>query len=54
MLTMVEISFWLSMGVFNILTDLALILFPVHVIATLQMPFWKKLAILVFFSARLL
>ncbi|OAL03444.1 hypothetical protein IQ06DRAFT_243335 [Phaeosphaeriaceae sp. SRC1lsM3a] len=49
-----RISFWLSMGIFNILTDLALILFPVHVIAMLQMPFWKKLAILLFFGARLL
>ena len=36
----------------NMLTDLALILFPVHVIATLQMSIGKKLTILVFFGAR--
>jgi hypothetical protein len=45
-------SFWLSMGVFNMLTDLALILFPVHVIITLQMSLGKKITILVFFGAR--
>ncbi|KAF1913211.1 hypothetical protein BDU57DRAFT_457023 [Ampelomyces quisqualis] len=45
-------SFWLSMGVFNILTDLALILFPMHVIVTLQMSLGKKITILVFFGAR--
>jgi hypothetical protein len=52
MLTVLKTSFWLSMGVFNILTDLALILFPVHVIVTLQMSLGKKIAILVFFGAR--
>lgn len=36
----------------NILTDLALVLFPVHVIATLQMSMSKKITILVFFGAR--
>ncbi|KAL5117132.1 hypothetical protein ACEQ8H_004957 [Pleosporales sp. CAS-2024a] len=45
-------SFWLSMGVFNILTDLALILFPFHVIFTLQMTLGKKITIVVFFGAR--
>ncbi|KAH8728985.1 hypothetical protein GQ44DRAFT_674563 [Phaeosphaeriaceae sp. PMI808] len=45
-------SFWLSMSVINILTDLALILFPVHVIITLQMSLAKKITILVFFGAR--
>jgi hypothetical protein len=40
------------MGIFNILTDLALILFPVHVIVTLQMSLGKKITILVFFGAR--
>lgn len=34
------------------LTDLALILFPVHIIVTLQMSMAKKVAILTFFSAR--
>lgn len=42
------------MGAINMLTDLALILFPVHVIATLQMSVGKKITILVFFGARLL
>jgi hypothetical protein len=42
------------MGVMNMFTDLALILFPVHVIVTLQMSTAKKLTILVFFGARLL
>jgi hypothetical protein len=42
------------MGVINMLTDTALILFPMHVIVTLQMSTGKKLTILVFFSARLL
>ncbi|KAI4948088.1 hypothetical protein J4E91_006081 [Alternaria rosae] len=36
----------------NILTDLALILFPVHVIMTLQMSMSKKITILTFFGAR--
>ncbi|KAH3915379.1 hypothetical protein HBI56_165670 [Parastagonospora nodorum] len=45
-------SFWLSMGVFNILTDLALILFPLHVVFTLQMSLSKKVTILTFFGAR--
>lgn len=40
------------MGVINILTDLALILFPLHVILTLQMHMGKKITILVFFGAR--
>jgi hypothetical protein len=40
------------MGIFNILTDLALILFPVHIIVTLQMSLSKKITILVFFGAR--
>ena len=40
------------MGVLNILTDLALILFPVHVIVILQMSLGKKIIILVFFGAR--
>lgn len=42
------------MGAINILTDAALILFPVHVVVTLQMSTAKKLTILVFFGARLL
>jgi len=40
------------MGVINMLTDLALILFPVHVIVTLQMSTAKKVTILTFFGAR--
>jgi len=40
------------MAVTNILTDFALVLFPVHVIATLQMSMSKKITILVFFGAR--
>jgi hypothetical protein len=40
------------MGVINMLTDLALILFPVHVIITLQMSTAKKITILTFFGAR--
>ncbi|KAH7359538.1 hypothetical protein BKA66DRAFT_500717 [Pyrenochaeta sp. MPI-SDFR-AT-0127] len=47
-------SFWRGMGVINILTDLALILFPVHVIVTLQMSLSKKITILTFFGARFL
>ncbi|KAF1946912.1 hypothetical protein EJ02DRAFT_418256 [Clathrospora elynae] len=45
-------SFWRGMGVINILTDLTLILFPVHVIVTLQMSMSKKITILTFFGAR--
>ncbi|KAF2035185.1 hypothetical protein EK21DRAFT_54871 [Setomelanomma holmii] len=45
-------SFWLSMSIFNIMTDLALILFPVHIIVILQMSLSKKITILVFFGAR--
>ncbi|KAF2824245.1 hypothetical protein CC86DRAFT_468415 [Ophiobolus disseminans] len=45
-------TFWLSMGIINILTDTALILFPVHIIVTLQMTLGKKITILVFFGAR--
>ncbi|KAF2623653.1 hypothetical protein BU25DRAFT_172087 [Macroventuria anomochaeta] len=46
------IAFWQGMGVINMLTDLALILFPVHVIVTLQMSMAKKVTILTFFGAR--
>ena len=42
------------MGVLNLLTDLALILLPVHVVAVLQMSMGKKLTILTFFGARIL
>ncbi|KAL6710958.1 hypothetical protein ACN47E_006833 [Coniothyrium glycines] len=45
-------SFWRGMGVINMLTDLALIMFPVHVIITLQMTMGKKVTILVFFGTR--
>jgi hypothetical protein len=51
-LTVTKASFWLSMGVFNILTDVALILFPVHIIVGLQMSLGRKVAILIFFGAR--
>lgn len=34
------------------LTDLSLILFPIHVIFTLQMSMAKKITILCFFGAR--
>ena len=34
------------------LTDLALILFPVHIVVTLQMSLAKKVTILTFFGAR--
>lgn len=40
------------MGAINMLTDIALILFPVHVIVTLQMSTGKKVTILTFFGAR--
>ncbi|KAH6611946.1 hypothetical protein C7974DRAFT_406639 [Boeremia exigua] len=46
------VAFWQGMGVINMLTDLALILFPVHVIVTLQMSTAKKVTILTFFGAR--
>lgn len=46
------VSFWKAMAVINIFTDFALVLFPVHVIATLQMSMSKKVTILVFFGAR--
>ncbi|KAI8938406.1 hypothetical protein NX059_004301 [Plenodomus lindquistii] len=46
------VSFWRGMALINILTDLALVLFPVHVIATLQMSMGKKITILAFFGAR--
>lgn len=47
-----QIAFWQGMSVINMLTDLALILFPVHVIVTLQMNMAKKVTILTFFGAR--
>jgi len=40
------------MGILNMLTDVGLILFPVHVIVTLQMSTSKKVTILTFFGAR--
>lgn len=46
------VSFWRSVGAINILTDLALITFPVHVVMTLQMSMSKKITILTFFGAR--
>ncbi|KAL6155154.1 hypothetical protein ACJQWK_00761 [Exserohilum turcicum] len=46
------VSFWRAMGVVNILTDLALIGFPMHVVITLQMSTTKKITILTFFGAR--
>ncbi|KAF2786903.1 hypothetical protein K505DRAFT_354168 [Melanomma pulvis-pyrius CBS 109.77] len=45
-------AFWRGMGAINMLTDVALILFPVHVIVTLQMSTGKKVTILTFFGAR--
>jgi hypothetical protein len=48
----IKVSFWRGMGTINILTDMALILFPVHVIITLQMSMSKKITILTFFGAR--
>lgn len=47
-----QVSFWRAMGVVNILTDLALIGFPMHVVITLQMSTTKKITILTFFGAR--
>ncbi|KAF2268656.1 hypothetical protein CC78DRAFT_540516 [Lojkania enalia] len=47
-------AFWLGMSIINMLTDLALILFPIHIIVTLQMSTGKKFAILTFFGARIL
>ncbi|XP_014552010.1 hypothetical protein COCVIDRAFT_41763 [Bipolaris victoriae FI3] len=46
------VSFWRSVGAINILTDLALTAFPVHVVMTLQMSMSKKITILTFFGAR--
>ncbi|OCK96684.1 uncharacterized protein K441DRAFT_606998 [Cenococcum geophilum 1.58] len=45
-------SFWRATGIINILTDLALVLFPVHVIVMLQMERSKKLGIIALFAAR--
>ncbi|KAF2188668.1 hypothetical protein K469DRAFT_565441 [Zopfia rhizophila CBS 207.26] len=45
-------AFWRVTGVINMLTDIALIMFPVHVIVTLQMSMGKKFTILIFFGAR--
>ncbi|KAF2726798.1 hypothetical protein EJ04DRAFT_452641 [Polyplosphaeria fusca] len=47
-------AFWRGMGVINMMTDLALVLFPVHIIVRLNMRTAKKLPILVFFGARFL
>jgi hypothetical protein len=47
-----QVSFWRGMSAINILTDMALIFFPIHVIVTLQMSMSKKLTILTFFGAR--
>ncbi|USP73548.1 hypothetical protein yc1106_00822 [Curvularia clavata] len=48
------VSFWRSMSVINILTDLVLIAFPVRIVMTLQMSLSKKSTILTFFGARAL
>ncbi|KAF2676399.1 hypothetical protein K458DRAFT_379955 [Lentithecium fluviatile CBS 122367] len=45
-------AFWRGVAAMNMLTDLCLILFPVHVICTLQMSTSKKITILCFFGAR--
>ncbi|KAF2197263.1 hypothetical protein GQ43DRAFT_496554 [Delitschia confertaspora ATCC 74209] len=45
-------AFWRATGIINMLTDLTLIFFPVHVIVTLQMSVGKRLTILLFFGAR--
>lgn len=47
-----QTAFWRGMNVINMLTDLALIMFPFHVIVKLQLSVGKKIAILVFFTAR--
>ncbi|KAF1960760.1 hypothetical protein CC80DRAFT_544155 [Byssothecium circinans] len=46
------LAFWRSVGALNMATDLCLIMFPVHVICTLQMSLGKKITILGFFGAR--
>ncbi|KAL5432991.1 hypothetical protein PMIN05_008577 [Paraphaeosphaeria minitans] len=45
-------GFWRSFGAFNIITDLGLIYFPMHIIFTLQMGLAKKMTIIGFFGAR--
>ncbi|KAK7187760.1 hypothetical protein PSPO01_05962 [Paraphaeosphaeria sporulosa] len=45
-------GFWRSFGAFNIITDLGLVCFPMHIIFTLQMGLSKKITILGFFGAR--
>lgn len=47
-----QAGFWRSFGALNIITDLCLICFPVHVIFTLQMSVRTKITILGFFGAR--
>ncbi|KAF2637583.1 hypothetical protein P280DRAFT_530762 [Massarina eburnea CBS 473.64] len=46
------LAFWRSVCAMNMATDLCLIMFPLHVICTLQMSLRKKVTILGFFSAR--
>ncbi|PSN69516.1 hypothetical protein BS50DRAFT_664532 [Corynespora cassiicola Philippines] len=46
------VAFWKTMCVVNMLTDLALIMFPVHIMLTLQMNSRKKVTIITFFGAR--
>ncbi|KAF2124995.1 hypothetical protein P153DRAFT_379080 [Dothidotthia symphoricarpi CBS 119687] len=45
-------AFWRGTGILNMLTDLALIVYPIHVIIMLQMSMTKKITILTLFGAR--
>ncbi|KAF1976186.1 hypothetical protein BU23DRAFT_528555 [Bimuria novae-zelandiae CBS 107.79] len=46
------VCFWRSFGALNMITDLCLILFPVHVLFALQMSVSKKITIVGFFGTR--
>ncbi|CAI6337603.1 unnamed protein product [Periconia digitata] len=46
------IKVWLGVAVGNMITDLFLVLFPIHIILTLQMSMKKKITILCFFGSR--
>ena len=48
----VQTGFWRSFGAMNMITDLCLMIFPMHVIFTLHMSLSRKVTILGFFGAR--
>jgi hypothetical protein len=53
-LTPCQVTFWNANGAFDILTDVAIILLPVHLVWPLQMPWKRKGLVVVAFGSRIL